>query len=427
LGIQTLARELALRGLYQHDVLGGIPEPQRRALCRENAQADVAEVAVELIEGCIANQGTLDELISKTAENWELARMAVCDRNILRLGVYELLLRPQTPPKVAINEAIELAKKYSTENSAVFVNGVLDRIYADHVRGEPGARRAKPDPQARADLHVHSTASDGSLQPQDLPALAAGAGLKAFALTDHDSVEGVSAAAEAAAGEGVEVVPGVELTAYAPSSSGLGDLEVHISGLFVDVEDAALLSRLRELRDARVERVRQMTAKLAELGLAVDSGAVLARAAGGAVGRMHVAQEMVAQGHCTDLAEAFARYIGRGCAAYVPKQRMTPAQAIALIGQAGGCSVLCHPALSAEVEGLVEELRAQGLDALEVHSPAHTPQDEARLMDLARRQGLIVAGGSDFHGAAKPDVHIGQEAVSFVELEELRNLARRRR
>ncbi len=451
--IQTLARELALKALYQHDLMGGRSEQELRAFCHENAKPEVANMAMDLVAGCIEKQDSIDDIIRRTAENWELERMATTDRNILRMGVYELLYRPETPPKVAINEAIELAKKFSTENSPVFVNGVLDRIYTTQVENAPGEAEAtpesptaavesavlpdaagdgetdppgaRPDPMARADLHVHSTASDGSVAPEDLPALAARAGIAAIALTDHDSVEGVAAARRAAAEAGIELVPGVELTGYAPPEPGGADVEVHISGLFVDPLNPALLERLRHLRAVREDRIEQMVRKLATLGVAIETKAVLARAAGGAVGRVHVAEELVAKGFCTGIAEAFNLYIGNHAPGYVPKERMTPQEAIALVHEAGGCAVLCHPALLPDLDKRAAELAQSGLDGVEVHYPMHTPEDEKRCMDLAHGLGLVVTGGSDFHGEAKPDIHVGQQAVSYVELEQLRQRARR--
>ncbi|KPK57879.1 MAG: hypothetical protein AMK73_09695 [Planctomycetes bacterium SM23_32] len=275
----------------------------------------------------------------------------------------------------------------------------------------------------RVDLHVHSTASDGSVDPADLPVMAARAGLAGFALTDHDSVQGIAAARAAARSTGVEVFAGVELTGYAPAPGGEGEVEVHIAGVFVDEESPALLERLRGFRQERVRRVRAMCGKLEELGLPMDADAVLARADDGAVGRVHLAQEMVARGHCRSLRGAFEDYIGTGGPAYVPKEKLTPSQAVGLVRHAGGCSVLCHPGVTPITDRSIEELADEGLDALEVHYPLHTPQDEKRLLDLARRIGLLVTGGSDFHGEAKPGIHLGQETVSLVELEALRERA----
>lgn len=447
---------MALQALYQHDLLGTCSGEELRAFCTRSASPRAAELAIELVQGCLQHQEALDDVIRRTAENWELERMATSDRNILRLGVFELLFKHETPPKVAINEAIELAKKYSTANSPTFVNGVLDRVYTTHAAGarpdahpgpsetgnpsgavgdakdagEPvagaGPPADKPDPEAQADLHVHSTASDGSYEPAELPAMAVKAGLSALALTDHDSLEGVAAAGEAADAVGIELVPGVELTAYTALPGSDGQVELHIAGLLVNPDSVVLANRLRELRAARVERIREMARKLQELGMEIESERVLERAPGAAVGRVHVAQEMVDRGCCKHLSEAFDRYIGSGCPAYVPKQRMTPPEAIELVRSAGGCAVLCHPGLTPGVEGYIEELVENGLDALEVYCPMHTARDKKRWLETARRFGLAVSGGSDFHGAAKPDIHIGQEKVSFVEFHELKRRAGRR-
>ncbi len=436
--IQTLARELALKALYQYDLLGGRTAEQLHAFCADSAEPEVAELAGAMVDGCLAHQDEVDGVIRRTAQNWKLERMAACDRNILRLGAYELLHCSETPPKVAINEAIELAKKFSTQNSPTFVNGVLDRIYKVHVTGElqeaateeaavpppPMVTAGDADPEGKVDLHVHSTASDGSVAPEELPVMAAAAGLRAFALTDHDSVDGVAAAMQAAEAVGIEVVAGVELTGYEPAADGSGDLEVHVAGVFVDSGCPSLLKRLHELRVERVERVRRMCARLGELGLVVDPEDVLARAdSGGAVGRVHMAQQMVEQGLCVDLREVFERYLGNGGPAYVAKRKMTPAQAVELVHGAGGCAVLCHPSLLADADRTVAELAEQGLDGLEVHYPQHSPQDEARFLELARRHGLVMTGGSDFHGDAKPDISLGRDTVSCVELEQLRERA----
>ncbi len=416
--IETQARELALQVLYQRDLVADRGPDEFRVFCQENAGDDVVELAMDFVTGCAQEQATLDRVIRETAENWDLSRMATSDRNILRLGVYELLFRQETPPKVAINEAIELAKRFSTENSPTFVNGVLDKIYNTRV-----VQRIEPDACARADLHVHSTASDGSYAPEELPGLAAKAGLAAMALTDHDSVEGVTAARAVSRAAGVLVVPGVELTAYASGGEGGREIEMHIVGLFVNADEPGLRERLAELRAAREERVRAMASRLAELGLTVDAEAILAHGARRAVGRAHMAQELVRAGHCSGVREAFDRYLAPGQPAYVPKVKITPAEAIEMIHRAGGCSVLCHPGLIAGVGAWVAELASAGLEGLEVHSPAHSAQDERDLLELARRHGLSVAGGSDFHGEVKPDVSIGQEAVSFVELSGLQHRA----
>ena len=435
---RTRARELALKAVYQYDLLGHSAAGPALEFCRRYGSPDVLSFALELVEGCTGRRRELDEIIQKTAEHWELGRMPIVDRNILRIGAYELVFRDDIPPKVAINEAIELAKRYSTENSPMFVNGVLDRIYANfgrHADATPdrsegqahqqgSGRFGEPDPEARADLHVHSRASDGSVEPQNLAPLAVQAGLSAFALTDHDTVHGVEPARDAAEAVGIEFVPGVELTGYCPARDRQDEIEVHILGLFIDPADPQLLSRLQRFQQVRVDRIGKMAEKLKSIGVNVDPERVLKRAGGQTVGRVHVAQELVELGFCETVRDAFERYIGVECQAYVPKEEMTARQAVQLVRTAGGCPVFAHPGVTEDAPRLIEELAAEGLAGVEVHSPVHTDRQERDFMELANRLGLAVSGGSDFHGEAKPGVHLGQDAVSFVELERLRRAAR---
>ena len=440
---RTQARQFALKALYQNDVMGELSPRTLEALCETEEAGEMLPFGRELLEGCLANQEVIDRIIEETAEHWRLDRMPIIDRNILRLATYEMVCRDDTPPKVAINEAIELAKKYSTENSATFVNGVLDRIYSTHARerkdseqnGSSGLQKEDncglgvckqftPDPGARADLHVHSSASDGSLEPQEVVRLAAHSGLSAIALTDHDTVDGVPAAARAAAEVGIHLIPAVELTSYIDGEDRSGELEVHLIGLFVDTAAPHFVAELERLREVRVARVKKMSEKLRNLGFQLDSEDVLSRALGGSVGRVHVAQEMVQQGICDDIREAFDHYIGADGPAYVPKERLTPVEAIELVRSAGGCPVLAHPGLTEDAEDLLEHLAAAGLAGVEVHCPCHTPEDERRFLDVARRLGLAVSGGSDFHGEAKPRVSIGQECVSLVEVCDLAERAK---
>ena len=415
---ESRARQLTLQALYQRDLVANRDFEELREFCRQEGDEESAEMAIGLLEGCIEKLERLDRRIRRTAENWELERMATSDRNILRIGVYELLFRPETPPKVAINEAIELAKRYSTADSPVFVNGVLDRIY-NLVR----VPDIPSDPEARVDLHVHSTASDGSVPPEQLAAMAAAKGLAAIALTDHDSVDGVSAAKMAGQEANILVVSGVELTAYEKDSEE-GYIEMHIAGLFVDCENPVLLDRLERFRAVRLQRVHEIVGKLRKIGVDIESDNVLEHSRGGAVGRAHVAKELVRLGHCADGPEAFERYLAVGCAAYVPKERMTPAEAVELVHCAGGCAALCHPAHIEDLPARLERLVESGLDAIEVHYPTHSAQDERRLLDLARQHDLVPTGGSDFHGEIKPQIQIGQETVSFVELHQLQQRAR---
>jgi len=454
---RTQARELALKALYQKDVRGELPPDSLQAL-REisGCPLDSQPFGMQLVEGCIQAREQIDRMIEETAENWRLDRMPTVDRNILRMATYELVLRRDTPPKVVINEAIDLAKKFSTENSGAYVNGVLDRILnqyaperleesgAEEEEGETGgesrppadwetsaapaqagadARDAwlavPPDATGRADMHVHSTASDGSLAPEEVVRLAARSGLAAVGLTDHDAVDGLRPAEQAAREAGILLVPGVELSAYRTAEEGGEERELHILGYFIEPGDSRLRRELDRMRRVRSERITRIADKLRELGIPIDPEALVRRAAGGSIGRAHVAQELVRLGCCESVQEAFDRYLGTGGPAYVPKERLTPEQAIDLIHAAGGCAVLAHPGLLPEGVDLTEELGGAGLDGVEVYYPGHTPQMEEALRDVAGRLKLVETGGSDFHGDSKPHIRVGQETVALSAVGEL--------
>lgn len=432
---RTKARELALKALYQCDVMSHGDADTAEKFCRSHAHEEPLEFAVSLARGCMSYQGELDELISKTSENWDLPRMPVIDRNILRLGTHELLHCSDTPPRVAMNEAIELAKVYGTQSSAQFVNGVLDRIYtllrersSDDEGAESSTRSeeapTKDDAEIKADLHLHSTASDGSVKPADLPELARRRGVDIIALSDHDSLQGVEAAQEAARKIDMELIAGVELTAYAPAEESDSDVEIHVLGLFVDPEAEELTNELQKLREIRVERVREITRKLQNEGCDVEAQDILDRAVDGSVGRAHVAEELVSLGICDNLREVFNKYIGIDKPAYVPKKEFTPAQAMELIHKAGGVSVFAHPGVGRESPRLIREMAAEGLDGIEVHYPTHSARQEKQFMELAEELDLAVSGGSDFHGESKPEIDIGEETVSMVEVRDLRNRCR---
>lgn len=241
------------------------------------------------------------------------------------------------------------------------------------------------------DLHVHSTASDGSRAPAAVVEEAKRVGLAAIALTDHDTVAGIAEATAAGAAHGLRVVPGVELSAVE------GDTETHILGLHLaDTRD--LESRLVVLRDMRRSRAERMVARLNELGVRIALEAVFEQAAGGAVGRPHIARAMIAEGWAVDFRDAFDRYLGNGKPAFVPKDKLPVVDAIQLIHQAGGLAVLAHPA-SAGTRERVATFVALGIDGLEVRHPSHNPEDVARLSALVDHFGLVPSGGSDWHGS----------------------------
>jgi len=257
------------------------------------------------------------------------------------------------------------------------------------------------------DLHTHTTASDGSLSPAELVNLARRLGLKAVAVTDHDTIAGLPEALAAGRALNYEAVPGIEISAeFRPGS-------MHILGYFIDPADLNLNQRLGELQQARRTRNIEMLGRLKTLGLKADMEDIEAAAGGGQIGRPHFARVMTAKGFVTEPNEAFELYLKRGRPAHVEKFRLGPAEALTLIRRAGGLPVLAHPAtlrlngLDA-LEDLVAELKNQGLAGIEVYYSDHTRQMAEDFLALARKYDLLPTGGSDFHGENKPGVELGR-------------------
>jgi predicted metal-dependent phosphoesterase TrpH len=265
-----------------------------------------------------------------------------------------------------------------------------------------------PNPGADAggpfvDLHSHSTASDGSRAPADVIREAKRVGLAAIALTDHDTLDGIAEATAMGEALGVRVVPGVELSAVE------GDVETHILGLHLSDtrEMEAQLVALREMRRSRAQRI---VTRLNELGVRIEFQAVLEQAAGGAIGRPHVARAMIAEGWAVDFRDAFERYLGNGKAAYVGKDRLAITDAIGLIHRAGGLAVLAHPSHSGTRER-VQAFVEQGMDGVEVRHPSHSSEDIQRLSALVEHFSLVPSGGSDWHGASEGPRTLGMMRV----------------
>jgi 3',5'-nucleoside bisphosphate phosphatase len=251
------------------------------------------------------------------------------------------------------------------------------------------------------DLHTHSTYSDGLLTPAALVEEAATRGLRVLALTDHDTVAGIAEARAAGERLGVEIIPGVELSASFGNGEG-----VHLLGYLLDINHPLLRDGLAGYARAREERMARMVERLRRIGAAVDPERVRAIAGHGTMGRPHLARALVEAGHAVDLPDAFARYIGWGKPAYVPRPRVAPAAAIVLVRAAGGVPVLAHPCSGGGLEGLLDRLVPAGLAGLEVDYGSYTPEERDLLRGIAARHGLIATGGSDFHG---PDLAAGRE------------------
>lgn len=249
------------------------------------------------------------------------------------------------------------------------------------------------------DLHTHSSVSDGSDLPARIPELAAAAGCRAVALTDHDRLDGLAEAGRRAAELGIELVPGCELSCH-------HDATMHVLVYFVEAGEGPLQEELIGLQKARTNRNR----KLADL-LGLDLDEVAAHAGGEGVGRPHFAQVLVDHGRATTIQDAFDRFLAKGQAGYIEKDRLTPERALALAIASNGLPVLAHPlSLGLEPAALdrqVGQLVQLGLAGIEATYGRYRPDERAELVDLAARHGIVATGGSDHHGTFKPDLQVG--------------------
>lgn len=258
---------------------------------------------------------------------------------------------------------------------------------------------------SRLDLHLHTTHSDGSLPPAEVIALAQKAGVTALAITDHDITTGIPEATLAGERHGIEIIPGIEI------SSILGESELHLLGYFLDWQDPRLNERLVTLRESRHRRNPQIIERLQGLGIDITYDEVRALAGTDAVGRPHIARLLMEKKVVASAKEAFDRFLATGKPAYVPRELPSPAEAIQWIKDAKGLAVLAHPTWVKTTEGtlrdLVGQLKATGLDGVEVHYSTHTPRQTREYLSLTKQLGLLVTGGSDFHGLTKPDIEVG--------------------
>ena len=270
------------------------------------------------------------------------------------------------------------------------------------------------------DLHTHSTFSDGTFTPLQLVKYAEEKGLKAFALTDHDTTEGVKEAKSIETN--VEVISGVEI------STRYDKKEIHIVGLYVNENDADLNKQLKYYREKRVTRNFEILEKLNSLGVNITIDDVKESCTGDVISRAHIAKALVSKGFVGSYTEAFDRYLGDNKCAYVPRETLNYEESMELITKAGGVPVLAHPLLykmsDTNLENMMVKLRQKGLKAVEVYYSTHSNSDTQHIMAMANRVGLIYSGGSDFRGATKPKIDMGtgmgKLAVPYEILEKIR-------
>jgi len=264
-----------------------------------------------------------------------------------------------------------------------------------------------------ADLHLHTTFSDSTYAPLELLKRSSKSGLDAIAVVDHDTVSGIAPALESAKDLDIEVIPGIELTAE------YNNTEIHILGYFIDYENKVLRERLEILRQNRIERIYKISDKLKNIEINLDAEDVFELARGSTVGRMHVARAMVKKGIVGSIGEAFKRFIGDKSPAYVLGFRISPQEAIKLIKDAGGIPVLAHPYILRN-DNLIPEFVRFGIMGLEIYYPEHTQSMINFYLGLAKQYNLLVTGGSDCHGTAKPDVKIGCIKIPYELVEKLK-------
>lgn len=270
------------------------------------------------------------------------------------------------------------------------------------VKEESGpGRKAREEPQAppgngRADLHLHTTFSDGALSPEELVKKAHAAGLTTIAITDHDNVAALDEAVEGGKSVDIDVVAGLEL------SVTMGEKDIHVLAYFFDHKNQTLLDYLTFFRHERLKRAERIVEKLNKINVQIDMEDVLEQAGVGSVGRPHIANAMVEQGFIDSYHEAFSKYIGVGGPAYEKKYQLSPKEAFQLISKSGGLSFLAHPGkYTTEVE--LSELIKAGLDGIEVVHPSHHKELQAFYRSVVDQYFLLESGGSDYHGGKKND------------------------
>lgn len=256
------------------------------------------------------------------------------------------------------------------------------------------------------DLHVHSNRSDGTYTPTELVHYAVEKGLTAFALTDHDTTEGLTEALQAAQGQPVTVIPGIEF------STAYENKDIHILGLFIDYQSPAFRRALDDFVSSRKQRNEKMCLRLQEYGnVDITYEKLLSAYPDAVITRAHYARYLLDHGYVRSMPEAFDRFIGDHAPCYIPREKVTPLQAVQLILSAGGIPILAHPPLyhmsDARLNRLVSELAENGLGGIEAIYSTYTAGEETHMRSLARQYHLLITGGSDFHGSNKPDIDLG--------------------
>ena len=271
-----------------------------------------------------------------------------------------------------------------------------------------------------ADLHLHTNFSDGTYTPEELAGRARELRLAAVALTDHDTVEGCARMAVACELAGLEFIPATELTAEVDGN------ELHLLGYFVDTQNPRLLAEMTRFQRVRQNRIREMVARLNQLNIPIEADAVFAIANCRSPGRPHVARALVMGGFCSNLDEAFERFLKKNRPGWVPKFKISAVDAIELIHQADGLAVMAHPGLN-RADEIIPGLVRAGLDGVECFHTKHTPTASEHYVRLAKELGVLITGGSDCHGLNKGKPLIGTVKLPYEYVEQLKAAIARRK
>jgi len=264
-----------------------------------------------------------------------------------------------------------------------------------------------------ADLHVHTFYSDSTFSPEEVVMCAKDKALSAIAICDHDSVDGIGPCKELGAKMDLEVVPSIEMTAEVP------DAEIHLLGYFIDWQAGWLRDKLREIQISRIERIHKIVEKLKGMGINLEAEDVFKIAGKGTVGRLHVAQAIIKTGKVKNFREIFGKYLGFLKPAYVSYVKFSPEEAIGTILKAGGVPVLAHPGVMKKDE-LIPELISYGLKGIEVYHTDHREEARMRYEEIARKNNLLMTGGSDCHGLGKGRILLGSVRVPYELVEKLK-------
>jgi len=256
------------------------------------------------------------------------------------------------------------------------------------------------------DLHIHTNFSDGTYSPGETVGFAKRANISIISITDHDTVEGIEPALEAAKGSNITVIPGVELSARKEGKS------IHILGYFIDCKNKGLIDFLNWMKEARYKRAEKVIEKFRSFDIELDIQEVIKEAGPGVIGRTHIADVLVKRGNVNGIGEAFAKYLGYGKPCYIPKANVSPKEAIDIIKDASGIPILAHPGLLSE-DNWIPELVTDGLEGIEVWYSRHSNNQIEKYKSIAQKYNLLMSGGSDSHGRMKKYPLIGEYKLPY--------------